>query len=642
MKINIYFKTVVLFTFLHSWITLYSQHNVTTEQQKSLSIPEIDFLKEEPLIDGILDSSLFDLPERQFTFHVKGYSTGSELNKTSYRLAYGTNFLYLYIEIDIDTIICRDRGYQNGDGFTFTIAKPLPDNQSTDEYFVLGLSATESSEEYTRKIVWHNDMNISFRRLGEDTKFETEAFKDRAGFELLLPWSEVYPFHPWLSDGIGFNLVFVNAKGNEEDLHFHTLIKDGQMYIGDNESRQMYLRLQFEELEPLLKKQCYMMVPRNCLACDSLWIKYSTLSRIEGSEKVDLEITNKESGSMKMEQFTFNYPKGLFKNDCLLNISDLSSGDYQITAKSGEQESRVSEFTLLPDFNYETFVTQLSSLNTSISSGSINTLKFKAEWIRDQINSLKYYRNYAGLRVDMLNTIDILEKAKLGNDIYKMKTGVFRRAFRSKIDNELQPYSIKIPDNYDPSKEYRLLVWLHGSDMDDRGHLEDKILEDDIIAIAPNGRGKRHDYTTSESQIDIQEAINDAIANYPIDSTKIILAGFSMGGYGVYRTFYETPDLYCAIAIFSGQPDMATEDFPDENYPNFLKDEYLQPLKGKQVFIAHGRKDMNVSFESTEKGVEKLKSIGAIVKFQIDPEMGHGISKETWKEFCYWLDKVDN
>ena len=53
-------------------------------------------------------------------------------------------------------------------------------------------------------------------------------------------------------------------------------------------------------------------------------------------------------------------------------------------------------------------------------------------------------------------------------------------------------------------------------------------------------------------QEDIREAIADVCRHYPIDRSNIVLAGFSMGGYGVYRTHYETPGMYKALAVFCG------------------------------------------------------------------------------------------
>ena len=98
--------------------------------------PEIKFLAQEPIIDGVLDVKLSKLPKRKYNFIAKDNPQNPAPVEINYRFAYGTRFLYLYIEVDSDRFICRDRGFQNGDGFTVAITKPRPENLPTDEYYV--------------------------------------------------------------------------------------------------------------------------------------------------------------------------------------------------------------------------------------------------------------------------------------------------------------------------------------------------------------------------------------------------------------------------------------------------------------------------------------------------------------------------
>jgi predicted esterase len=615
---------------------------VQLSEPKPFLQPEINFLAQEPIIDGVLDVQLSKLPKRKFNFIAKDNPQNPAPVEINYRLAYGTHFLYLYIEVDTDSFICRDRGFQNGDGFTVAITKPRPENLPTDEYYVLGFSATKDKNTFFRKVVWHHNMVFGFKGLSNETKFEIKSDKNKVGFELLLPWSEVYPYHPWISDGIGFNMVFVKAIGTN-DLNFHTIIKDGQRYIGDNQRKRMYVNLNFEKPELERSDQTYMAMNRNCIFGDSIKLKIAAVSANPVIEKCQLLIKKGEGNRVKTENIEYNCNKGLTINEYNVETSDLIPGDYQVEWKSKNGNySGKSELTIMPPFNYDTLKKQLKTICSNISLGGCNTLQFQLEQIQSQFKRLKPYDICPELCKRLTSFLEHTEKAKKGEDAYRTKIGIFRRAFRSKIDGTLQPYSIKIPNDFDLSKKYSLLVWLHGSDEDDQGQLNNLRSINNLIAIAPCGRGKRHAYTTSESQIDIQEAINDVVLNYPIDTTNIILAGFSMGGYGVYRTFFETPDRYKALAVFSGQPDLATEYFPEEDHPNFLKERYLTPLKKTPVFIAHGKKDNNTPFHLTQEVVKKLDSLGAKVEFNIDEEMGHGTSEKTWNEFYKWIESFGN
>lgn len=91
--------------------------------------PPVDFLESPPVIDGRLDDSLWFLPERQFAFAY--VLQNDSVIPASYRLAYGAGFFYVYLEASADHLICRDRAYQNGDGFHLVIAAPRLDGAPT-------------------------------------------------------------------------------------------------------------------------------------------------------------------------------------------------------------------------------------------------------------------------------------------------------------------------------------------------------------------------------------------------------------------------------------------------------------------------------------------------------------------------------
>ena len=150
MKIKIFIWILAIIIFLVYFT--YSQHN----SNKLTLSPKITFLQEQPVIDGLLDDNLKELlAQRKFDFKFninifKG-SAGS-----NYRLAYGTDFIYLYLEAKADNFICRDRGYQNGDGFILTLSTTKPESNKTDEHYVMGFSSQYNPEqEWARKILWN-------------------------------------------------------------------------------------------------------------------------------------------------------------------------------------------------------------------------------------------------------------------------------------------------------------------------------------------------------------------------------------------------------------------------------------------------------------------------------------------------------
>jgi len=183
-----------------------------------------------------------------------------------------------------------------------------------------------------------------------------------------------------------------------------------------------------------------------------------------------------------------------------------------------------------------------------------------------------------------------------------------------------------------------LVVYLHGSGQDDRGHFDDDTTEEPYIRLAPRGRGTSNVYTTDHAQDDIREAIDDVCRNYTIDKRRIVLTGFSMGGYGVYRTFVEMPKRFCALAIFSGSPNMATR-WLGPGHPDFSTPASVAPFRAMPMFIFHGRRDRNVPVEYTDSLVVNLKKAGAKVEYVREEEKGHEApSPAARKKYSAWLE----
>jgi len=137
------------------------------------------------------------------------------------------------------------------------------------------------------------------------------------------------------------------------------------------------------------------------------------------------------------------------------------------------------------------------------------------------------------------------------------------RGFYSRIDGSAQPYLLTMPENYDATatRQYRLDVFMHGRD--------DQVLEQqfmtksvtgytskpfaagpDRFMLQPYGR-----YTNASrfaGETDGLEAIESVQKAYPIDSSRIVMAGFSMGGASAWSYTIHFPDRWVAAAPGAG------------------------------------------------------------------------------------------
>jgi hypothetical protein len=140
------------------------------------------------------------------------------------------------------------------------------------------------------------------------------------------------------------------------------------------------------------------------------------------------------------------------------------------------------------------------------------------------------------------------------------------RAYRSSIDDSIQPYAALLPPDYgkDPKKEWRLDVVLHGRDS---ALTEAKFIathqgtapkELDFIQLEVYGRGNNAYRWAGET--DVFEAISAVgykltgakFGGSILDPNRMILRGFSMGGAGTWHIGLHHPADFCVIGPGAG------------------------------------------------------------------------------------------
>ncbi len=165
-----------------------------------------------------------------------------------------------------------------------------------------------------------------------------------------------------------------------------------------------------------------------------------------------------------------------------------------------------------------------------------------------------------------------LSMAKAGEDPLAARRGFVVRAYRSKISTELQPYSIYVPDNYDPSTPTPMMVVLHGGSSNHSlflgvvfGNNEDWLqysqylrrlysprFPTDWIVVAPNGFGQVMWRWMGEQ--DVLDVMEDVQRHYNIDQDQIFLNGISNGGVGSYSIGARHAWRFAAVLPMAGAP----------------------------------------------------------------------------------------
>lgn len=137
-------------------------------------------------------------------------------------------------------------------------------------------------------------------------------------------------------------------------------------------------------------------------------------------------------------------------------------------------------------------------------------------------------------------------------------------------------YNIKVPDDYDSSKPYRLIVGYHGASLSANIVTNENyygllpISQGSTIFVAPQGLptgGPFGDGWSNTNGADVEfsrQLIAQLESDLCIDKDRIFAEGFSMGGSMAYAMACGAPDIIRAVAVHSGGPmsGCATHDTP--------------------------------------------------------------------------------
>ncbi len=185
--------------------------------------------------------------------------------------------------------------------------------------------------------------------------------------------------------------------------------------------------------------------------------------------------------------------------------------------------------------------------------------------------------------------------------------GLHRYAYRSALDGSVQPYSLYVPEGYDPGRRYGLVVALHGAQGNDWDMAASIALAQpgDMLIVAPYGRGDLGWSASGESDaIDVLDLVSGF---YSIDPDRVYLTGRSMGGFGTWRLGQLYSSRFAAIASFAG----------------WTSAESLENLVNTPVLIVHGDIDDVVPIDEDRVAADALAKLGGNVRFDILPGTGH-------------------
>ena len=174
-------------------------------------------------------------------------------------------------------------------------------------------------------------------------------------------------------------------------------------------------------------------------------------------------------------------------------------------------------------------------------------------------------------------------------------------------------YLLFLPKDYSKAgKSSPMIVFLHGSG--ERGNDLDKVKAWGPPAIVEKNPDFPFIVLSPQcpdgewwNSFLLKAMIDNVLAKYNVDKSRVYLTGLSMGGFGTWELAMAYPNYFAAIVPIcgGGNPQL------------------ISRLKDIPTWVFHGKKDDAVPEQQSAMMVEALKKVGGDVEYTVLPEGGH-------------------
>jgi len=183
------------------------------------------------------------------------------------------------------------------------------------------------------------------------------------------------------------------------------------------------------------------------------------------------------------------------------------------------------------------------------------------------------------------------------------------------VRGETRAYVVYVPREYDPAKEWPLIVFLHGAG--ERG--DDGLHQTEVgIGTAIREHPDRFpalvvmpqcpkDVWWDDAIPDIDMSIARTVDEYNVDSSRIYLTGISMGGYATWMYGAQHVDRFAALMPICGGGNPAD----------------AAQLAQRPIWAFHGAIDQVVRPEESKKMVKAVEEADGDVQLTLYEDVGH-------------------
>jgi predicted peptidase len=214
----------------------------------------------------------------------------------------------------------------------------------------------------------------------------------------------------------------------------------------------------------------------------------------------------------------------------------------------------------------------------------------------------------------------------------KPKTGFVDKTFKN-ADGTESPYVVFVPKDYDGTKEYPVILFLHGAGetKNPKAKKEGKMpvevgigpaikkrADFPFITVIPRAESFGWGAETANAKRALA-MLDEVMKAYKIDAKRQYLTGLSMGGMGTWSIAVAMPDRFAAIVPICGRGDPTKAD----------------KIKDLPCWAFHGDADTSVPVSGSRDMIEAIKKAGGKPKYTEYPKVGHN----SW-DMAYGTDEL--
>jgi len=197
---------------------------------------------------------------------------------------------------------------------------------------------------------------------------------------------------------------------------------------------------------------------------------------------------------------------------------------------------------------------------------------------------------------------------------------------RVQVAEKAYPYVVYVPREYEPTKKWPVVVFLHGAGecgTDGLKHVAQGLgtailwnaAKWPFVVVMPQKPAVRDAWEDHDTAV--MAMLDAAFKQYSLDADRVYLTGLSQGGHGTWALAARHPERWAAIAPICGYGD-----------PKVIAD----PIKALPVWCFHGDADQAVPVAQSQAMVDAIKAAGGDPKLTIYPGVGHNSWDKAYRD----------